>query len=1504
MSWPPLLQPRLDLPISEEDDKRIASSHDNSTGEGTLSKVKVDFEPSDSASLASLFSTLVPVLVYAGVCILIFWCLRHRLPRVYSPRTILTSLLPQERSSPLPKTWFTWVKPFFQLEDTIVLHHTTLDAYLFLRYLKILSLICFVGCCIIWPVLLPLHAHGGGNNTELDRLTIGNVTESYMFMAHVVVACCFFGFIIFTIYRECIFYINLRHAYLLSPYQSKRLSSRTVMFLSVPERYLDEARLRKVYGDGVKNVWIPRDTEDFEKLVKERDQTARRLEKAEIRLIKMADARRRKQAESPQNGNAPLATPASDATPNSNSNPNPTPTPTPISIVAPSPALVSRASDDPSVAGQDDVEKAIPRLPDVNGSVAAQWIRARERPHHRPVANFFRRVDTIKWTRNRLKVLNPAIRKMKRRLLAGEGKPLPAAFIEFTTQAEAERAYQIQAHHSPMHMSPRFIGVRPDELIWSVIQMGWAQRIVRRFVILAAITAGIIFWSFPAAFVGLLSNITFLAETFPFLSWIVLLPKALKGVIQGFLPALCLSLLMAAVPWMLRGCARAAGIPSLSMIELFVQNAYFAFQVVQVFLITTITSAASGAVTAILKDPMSVKDLLSENLPKSSNFYISYILMQCLAAGANALVHVFEIVRHHLMSKRLESPRMKFTVWHRVRRIHWGGVFPVFTNMGVISISYACISPLVLGFASAGMYVIYLVYRYNLLYIYNTEIDTRGLVYPRALMQLLVGVYLAEICMIGLFALRSAFVPMVVMIAFLVLSLKGPADAIGLTAALGYVNYWIRPDRTVKPNFVLRWLHPGIFDDFVTLQKMLPPNMPDPTEFYPEDYTHHAYWPPVMTTPMETLWIPRDKGGVSRQEVKHSSEVIDITDEGAWLDKNGRVERRGDHRRGAPATKVKKDKKDKKDKKAKKAKKEKEAKFIDDAEVLDPVEDVVPEVEGEKKKKDKKEKKDKKDKKEKKDKKDKKEKKRKEETEEENAEDRMEIDDTPAEEATSQDSDKKASKKKKRKHDEVAEDNADRANGPDVADTETKPKKKSKKEGKGQNGAEANGSAAPTSTPAKASKASQGSYVESTTLAATSQSDVDSFLKSKFITITDPTGKLSHLRPIMEFSHLPSTRLLQKSPFKAFSAPTPIQAASWPFTLSDRDVIGVAETGSGKTMAFALPCVEGLSKNSKRGGIRAVIVSPTRELAMQTHEQVSQLAGLVGLSCVCVYGGAAKYEQRSLLSRGADIVVATPGRLKDFMSEGVCDLSGVQFRTLSKSWPPRPREKRQTLMFTATWPLSVQALAASMMVNPVRINISNGDEDRADGELQANKRITQRVEVVDPRAKEARLLQILREYQQGSKKNDRILVFALYKKEATRVEETLARRGISVAGIHGDLRQEQRTKALEAFKAGTTSVLVATDVAARGLDIPEVKLVVNLTFPLTIEDYVHRIGRTGRAGKTGEAITLFTLHDKSHSGELINILRQAGQPVPEDLLKFGTTVKKKLHPSMARSTAR
>lgn len=195
------------------------------------------------------------------------------------------------------------------------------------------------------------------------------------------------------------------------------------------------------------------------------------------------------------------------------------------------------------------------------------------------------------------------------------------------------------------------------------------------------------------------------------------------------------------------------------------------------------------------------------------------------------------------------------------------------------------------------------------------------------------------------------------------------------------------------------------------------------------------------------------------------------------------------------------------------------------------------------------------------------------------------------------------------------------------------------------------------------------------------------------------------------------------------------------------------------------------------------------------------------------------------------------------------------------------------------------------MTSPVHFTIG----DNPTGDLRANVRITQTVEVIDHFSKEGRLVELLKKHQSNKNKDDRILVFCLYKKEATRVENLLRNKGFRVAAIHGDLNQGQRTQALQSFKDGKCPLLIATDVAARGLDIPSVKMVINVTFPLTIEDYVHRIGRTGRAGKTGIAHTFFTDHDKTHSGALVNILKAAGQEVPESLLKFGTTVKKKEH---------
>jgi ATP-dependent RNA helicase DBP3 len=399
-------------------------------------------------------------------------------------------------------------------------------------------------------------------------------------------------------------------------------------------------------------------------------------------------------------------------------------------------------------------------------------------------------------------------------------------------------------------------------------------------------------------------------------------------------------------------------------------------------------------------------------------------------------------------------------------------------------------------------------------------------------------------------------------------------------------------------------------------------------------------------------------------------------------------------------------------------------------------------------------------------------------------------------------------------------------------------KKGEKKGGDTATSGDADNSSTALPTPSNGTSNGSVSYVENAELSAMSQAEVDKFLADNFISIKDPLSTTNTLRPILKFSYLPVSDPAQLTPFKSFKAPTPIQAAAWPYLSSGRDLIGVAETGSGKTMAFAVPCVRHILSlpGGKNKGARAVIVAPTRELAMQSYEQIMLLAKVSGLQAVCVYGGVPKDEQRRAL-KTADIVVATPGRLNDLINEGCANLSKASYvvldeadRMLDKGFEEEIRkiinttaDERQTLMFTATWPESVRALASTFMKTPLRITIG----DNPTGDLRANARIIQKVEVVDPRNKEFRLLQLLKQYQSGAQKDDRVLVFALYKKEATRVEGFIRSKGFRVAGIHGDLSQEQRTRSLEAFKQGGTPILVATDVAARGLDIPAVKLVVS-----------------------------------------------------------------------------
>lgn len=386
------------------------------------------------------------------------------------------------------------------------------------------------------------------------------------------------GFVLFTITRECLYYIGIRQAYLSSPHQAKRISSRTVLITSVPKQYLDERRLRKLYGDSVKRVWIPRTSKALVKAVEEREQTAMRLEKAEIKLIRKANIARTKQLKKNPPPEPPPTVPSSpnlsrtsgteseqlqssttqevqvidDARSNA-SNPQaqegfrPELTKT-ARLTGTSHDLLEKSAEDPDYVHPYGLGVSIP---DVRGSVAAQWIPAEARPYHRPLHNFFRRVDTVRWCRMRLKELNTDIYKLRKQVKRGECDALPAAFIEFDTQEAAQAAHQVVAHHRPLQLAPRILGVRPDEIVWTALRMRWWERIIRRFFILGLVTAAVIFWSIPTAVIGFLSNIEFLSNIF-FLQWLRLLPKVIIGFLQRFVPAIVLTFWMSLVPAMLR----------------------------------------------------------------------------------------------------------------------------------------------------------------------------------------------------------------------------------------------------------------------------------------------------------------------------------------------------------------------------------------------------------------------------------------------------------------------------------------------------------------------------------------------------------------------------------------------------------------------------------------------------------------------------------------------------------------------------------------------------------------------------------------------------------------------------------------------------------------------------------------------------------------------------------------------------------------------------------------
>ncbi|EOA87928.1 phosphate metabolism protein 7 [Exserohilum turcicum] len=845
----------------------------SSTG-GEIGKAKKE----SNSSVSSFVSTLIPAALLAFAFVTAFFIARKYFRRVYAPRTYLNHLGKQRQTPPPSPGLFGWIKDFAGLKDEYILDHQSIDGYLFVRFFKVLIVTSFLGCLITWPVLFPVNATGGAGQTQLDLLSMSNVdpkgTNVNRYYAHAVITFIFLSLVLVIIGRESFFVVNLRQAYRRSPWGASRLSSRTILFTNVPTD-LSQAALFEMFP-GVKHAWVASDTKELDELVEDRDETAMKLEDAEVELLTNANANRIK------------------------------------------------------------AEKGKKHFVAADVNDGTKWIDPKKRPTHRLKFLIGKKVDTIEYGRSHLAELIPKITEEQDKHWSGEGDLVGAVFIEFETQRLAQDAWQMMQSRKTRpnkKLKARQLGVMPQEVVWGNLRIKPAEHLVRWFLATAFITVMVIFWAIPVAFVGLISNINYLAERFTWLDWILDIPKVILGVITGLLPAVLLAVLMALVPIVCRLMAKLAGYVTYSQIELKTQNWYFAFQVVQVFLVATLSSAVTSVINNVLNDPGSVLTLLSTNLPKASNFYISYFILLGLSSAAGTLLNIGGFVVVVLLGRVLpgKTPRKIFEKLTKLSAPSWGSEFPKWINLGVIALTYAGIAPLILGFATVGFSLVYIAFRYNFLYVYETDLDTKGDAYQKALRQLLTGVYLSEICLIGLFAIATgkniqAVGPLIIMCIMLFLTL---VFQFTLKSALkheearlayadvtpthgGLVHHHeeagINAPNTEKngatasspthepkpsrmPAFLRNLLNPESHS-LSALSASLDQFYHTPQDPLPTEIQKRAFFNPSITSPTPVIWIVKDDMGISTREIQDSQKIVPglvITDEQATFNEKGKV---------------------------------------------------------------------------------------------------------------------------------------------------------------------------------------------------------------------------------------------------------------------------------------------------------------------------------------------------------------------------------------------------------------------------------------------------------------------------------------------------------------------------------------------------------------------------------------------------------------------------------------
>ncbi|XP_062940592.1 probable ATP-dependent RNA helicase DDX53, partial [Cynocephalus volans] len=420
-------------------------------------------------------------------------------------------------------------------------------------------------------------------------------------------------------------------------------------------------------------------------------------------------------------------------------------------------------------------------------------------------------------------------------------------------------------------------------------------------------------------------------------------------------------------------------------------------------------------------------------------------------------------------------------------------------------------------------------------------------------------------------------------------------------------------------------------------------------------------------------------------------------------------------------------------------------------------------------------------------------------------------------------------------------------------------------------------------------------YTESKATSSMSKEQVDKWRKENYNVMCDDL-KDDEKRPIpnpaceFEDAFRPYTELMKSITRAGFQKPTPIQAQAWPIALKGVDLIGVAQTGTGKTLSYLMPGFIHLDgqpiSREQRNGPGMLVLTPTRELALQVEAECSKYS-YKGLKSICIHGGRNREGQIQGITKSVDIIIATPGRLNDLQMNKFVDLRSITYLVLDeadkmlhlglehqiKKILLDVRPDRQTVMTSATWPDSVRRLAQSYLKEPMIVYVGTLD-------LVAVNTVKQNIIVTTEAEKRA----LIQEFLENMSPKDKVIVFVNRKLAVDDLSSDFGIQGLPVQSLHGDRELCDREEALEDFKSGKVKILITTDLVSRGLDVNDITHVYNYDFPQNIEEYIHRVGRTGRAGKTGTSISLITQDNSKIANELIQILKRANQSVPEDLV--------------------